>query len=101
VKPDLKKLIVLNIPYVIVWYLVDKLCWLYRMAEGTLAGEKLLYVFLNFQSAFAKPLPSIHPVDVLVGIAGALLVKAVIYFRHKNAKKFREGVEYGSARWSA
>jgi len=99
VKPDLKKLIVLNIPYVIVWYLVDKLCWLYRMAEGTLAGEKLLYVFLNFQSAFAKPLPSIHPVDVLVGIAGALLVKAVIYFRHKNAKKFREGVEYGSARW--
>ena len=98
-KPDLKKLIVLNIPYVIVWYLVDKLCWLYRMAEGTLAGEKLLYVFLNFQSAFAKPLPSIHPVDVLVGIAGALLVKAVIYFRHKNAKKFREGVEYGSARW--
>ena len=52
-KPDLKKLIVLNIPYVIVWYLVDKLCWLYRMAEGTLAGEKLLYVFLNFQSAFA------------------------------------------------
>ena len=98
-KPDLKKLIVLNIPYVIVWYLVDKLCWLYRMAEGTLAGEKLLYVFLNFQSAFSKPLPSIHPVDVLVGIAGALLVKAVIYFRHKNAKKFREGVEYGSARW--
>lgn len=98
-KPDLKKLIVLNIPYVIVWYLVDKLCWLYRMAEGTLAGEKLLYVFLNFQSAFARPLPSIHPVDVLVGIAGALLVKAVIYFRHKNAKKFREGVEYGSARW--
>lgn len=98
-KPDLKKLIVLNIPYVIVWYLVDKLCWLYRMAEGTLAGEKLLYVFLNFQSALSKPLPSIHPVDVLVGIAGALLVKAVIYFRHKNAKKFREGVEYGSARW--
>ena len=98
-KPDLKKLIVLNIPYVIVWYLVDKLCWLYRVAEGTLAGEKLLYVFLHFQSAFAKPLPSIHPVDVLVGVAGALLVKALIYLRHKNAKKFREGVEYGSARW--
>ena len=98
-KPDLKKLIVLNIPYVIVWYLVDKLSWLYHVAEGTLSGEKLLYVFLHFQSAFSNPLPSIHPVDVLVGIIGALLVKAVIYFRRKNAKKFREGVEYGSARW--
>lgn len=100
-RPDLKKLIILNIPYVIVWYLVDKLCWLYRVAEGTLAGEKLLYVFLNFQSAFSKPLPSFHIVDLLVGVAGALAIKGIIYLRSKNAKKFREGVEYGSARWSA
>lgn len=100
-KPDLKRLVVLSIPYVIVWYLVDKLSWLYRVAEGTLAGEKLLYVFLNFSLAFSKPMPSLHAVDLLVGILGALAVKGIIYLRSKNAKKFREGVEYSSARWSA
>lgn len=98
-RPDPKRLVLLNIPYIIVWYLVDKLSWLYRVAEGTLAGEKLLYVFLNFSLAFSKPLPSFHAVDLLVGILGALAVKGIIYLRSKNAKKFREGVEYGSARW--
>jgi type IV secretion system protein VirD4 len=54
---------------------------------------------MNFSAAFANPLPSFHPVDMLVGIAGALIIKAVVYFKGKNAKKYRQGVEYGSARW--
>ena len=59
-KPDLKKLIVLNIPYVIVWYLVDKLSWLYHVAEGTLSGEKLLYVDLIHGSlTFVRSAPAV------------------------------------------
>jgi type IV secretion system protein VirD4 len=99
VKPDFKKLIALNFPYIIIWYLADKVGWLYRLSEGEQAVFKLYNTFMNFSAAFANPLPSFHPVDMLVGIAGALIIKAVVYFKGKNAKKYRQGVEYGSARW--
>lgn len=98
-KIDVKKLLILNIPYVIVWYLVDKITWLYRHVPGDLAVNKIANVFLYFGQAFTKVLPSFHPADILVGIAGALILKGVVYMRGKNAKKFRQGVEYGSARW--
>ena len=98
-KPDVKKLIVLNIPYVIVWYLADKIGWLYRMVPGDMAAYKIANVFMYFRAAFKNPLPSFHPIDILVGVAGALIIKAIVYVRSKNAKKFRQGVEYGSARW--
>ena len=98
-KIDVKKLLILNIPYVIVWYLVDKITWLYRHVPGDLAANKIANVFLYFGQAFTKVLPSFHPADILVGIAGALIIKGVVYMRGKNAKKFRQGVEYGSARW--
>ena len=98
-KIDVKKLLILNIPYVIVWYLVDKITWLYRHVPGDLAANKIANVFLYFGQAFTKVLPSFHPADILVGIAGALILKGVVYMRGKNAKKFRQGVEYGSARW--
>ena len=98
-KVDVKKLIILNIPYVIVFYMVDKVAWLYRHVNGDLAGMRLVNTFTNFKLAFQNPLPSFHPTDILIGIAGALIMKAVVYFRGKNAKKFRQGVEYGSARW--
>ena len=98
-KIDVKKLLILNIPYVIVWYLVDKITWLYRHVPGDLAANKIVNVFLYFGQAFTKVLPSFHPADILVGIAGALILKGVVYMRGKNAKKFRQGVEYGSARW--
>ena len=90
---------ILSIPYLIVWYLVDKIGWLYRVAEGTMAGEKLLFVFSNFQAAFQNPFPSFHPQDYLVGVAGALVARGLIYMKQQDAKKFRQGVEYGSARW--
>lgn len=98
-KIDVKKLLILNIPYVIVWYLVDKITWLYRHVPGDLVANKIVNVFLYFGQAFTKVLPSFHPADILVGIAGALILKGVVYMRGKNAKKFRQGVEYGSARW--
>ena len=98
-KVDVKKLIILNIPYVIVFYMVDKVAWLYRHVNGDLAGMRLVNTFTNFKLAFQNPLPSFHPTDILIGIAGALIMKAVVYYRGKNAKKFRQGVEYGSARW--
>ena len=98
-KVDVKKLIILNIPYVIVFYMVDKVAWLYRHVNGDLAGMRLVNTFTNFKLAFQNPLPSFHPTDILIGIAGALIMKAVVYYRGKNAKKFRQGVEYGSDRW--
>jgi len=98
-KTDVKKLIILNIPYVIVFYMVDKVAWLYRHVNGDLAGMRLVNTFTNFKLAFQNPIPSFHLTDILIGIAGALIMKAVVYYRGKNAKKFRQGVEYGSARW--
>ena len=64
-----------------------------------MAGEKLLFVFSNFQAAFQNPFPSLHPQDFLVGFAGALVARGLIYMKQQDAKKFRQGVEYGSARW--
>ena len=98
-RDSIKRHLILSIPYLIVWYLVDKIGWLYRVAEGTIAGEKLLFVFSNFQAAFQNPFPSLHPQDFLVGFAGALVARGLIYMKQQDAKKFRQGVEYGSARW--
>ncbi len=98
-KTDVKKLLILNLPFVVVWYFADKLGWLYRVAEGTQSGEKLIYAFMHVSEAFSSKLPSFHPMDMLMGVIGALLLKGVIYYRSKNAKKYREGMEYGSARW--
>ncbi len=64
-----------------------------------MAGEKLLFVFSNFQAAFQNHFPSFHPQDFLVGVAGALVARGLIYMKQQDAKKFRQGVEYGSARW--
>ena len=98
-RDSIKRHLILSIPYLIVWYLVDKIGWLYRVAEGTMSGEKLLFVFSNFQAAFQNPFPSFHPQDFLVGVAGALVARGLIYMKQQDAKKFRQGVEYGSARW--
>ena len=96
---DWKRLLIRNLPYVIVFYLIDKVAWLYRYCMGASLIEKLGVLFLNFSLAFQNVFPSFHPQDLCVGVMGALLVKAVVYVRGKNAKKYRQGVEYGSARW--
>lgn len=96
---DMKRLITLNIPYVIVFYLVDKVAWLYRHCVGDSLVAKVGVLFLNFQIAFENPLPSIHGYDLLAGLIGVAIVKLIVYMKGKNAKKYRHGEEYGSARW--
>nr|WP_289707588.1 conjugal transfer protein TraG [Enterocloster clostridioformis] len=96
---DKKRLLMQNIPYVIVLYLVDKAAWLYRHCIGASFVEKLGVLFLNFQLAFTDMLPSFHLYDLAAGVAGAAVVKLAVYLKGKNAKKYRQGVEYGSARW--
>lgn len=69
------------------------------MAEGEQFAVKLYNTFLNSGTAFENPLSSFHPADVVIGIVGAVAVRLIIYFKGKNAKKYRQGMEYGSARW--
>ena len=96
---DMKKLILLNFPYIIAFYMVEKAAWLYRHCNGDSVVDKLMVLFMNFGLAYKSVLPSLHPFDLLVGLVGAAALKAVIYFKGKNAKKYRQGEEYGSARW--
>lgn len=96
---DLKKVIMMNIPYMIVFYVVDKGAWLYRHCIGESVVERLGVMLINFSIAFQSYWPSIHIFDLVVGCIGALLIKGIVYVRGKNAKKFRQGEEYGSARW--
>ena len=96
---DGKRLITLSIPYGIVFYLADKAAWLYRHCMGNSPAEKLGVLFLNFQLAFASYLPSLNPYDLAAGAAGAAVVRLIVWQKGKNAKKYRQGEEYGSARW--
>lgn len=95
----LKKVIMMNIPYIICFYVVEKEAWLYRHCIGENVVKKLGVLFLNFNLAFQNPFPSFHLFDLAVGIAGAAAFKIFVYYKGKNAKKYRQGVEYGSARW--
>ncbi len=96
---DTKKLVLLNLPYIFVGYFCDKVAWLWRVSEGTNASGKMMAVMNRFDKLFANPLPSFHPRDLLIGVAGGIALRLVVYYKAKNAKKFRQGVEYGSARW--
>ena len=94
-----RKRLIRSIPYLILGVLGDKLAWLYRVSDGISFSEKLMFVLANFSHAFRNPFPSFFYADVLVGLASALLAYALIYIKQKDAKKFRQGMEYGSARW--
>ena len=94
-----KKQIILNLPYLIFVYLFDKLCQGVRLAPGADASEKLLHIGQGFSAAFTSLAPSFHLLDLCVGAAGAVLIRLVVYSKGKNAKKYRRGMEYGSARW--
>ena len=96
---DMKKLILLNFPYIIAFYMVEKAAWLYRHCNGDSVVDRLMVLFMNFGLAYKSVLPSFHPCDLMVGLVSAAALKAVIYFKGKNAKKYRQGEEYGSARW--
>ena len=98
-KPELKKLLVLNLPYLLFVYLFAKCGQAYRLAAGVDASAKLLHLTDGISAAFANPLPSLHPFDLCVGLAGAVAVRLIVYSKGKNTKKYRKGEEYGSARW--
>ena len=98
---NLKKLILPNLPYLFFVYLFDKVGQAARLAPGADFSGKLLSIGDGFTAAFTNAAPSFHPIDLLVGILGAALIRLVVYVKGKNAKKYRRGVEYGSARWSA
>ena len=98
-KPDVKKLILLNLPYVFAFYFADKIAAVFRLAPGTEFIDKLTNGFAVFGTTFANPLPSFHPVDLLIGLVAGALLKLAVYVKGKNRKKFRQGEEYGSARW--
>ena len=98
-KPELKKLLILNAPYLLFVYLFDKIGQAVRLSPGTDLSGKVLSLADGFSAAFANPLPSLVPMDLLIGIVGAVLIRLMVYFKGKNAKKYRKGIEYGSARW--
>ena len=98
-KVSLKKLVVMNIPYFIAFYVVEKCAWLYRHCIGGTVVQKLGVMLMNFSVAFQSWIPSFHIQDLAVGVIGALLLRCAVYMKGKNAKKFRQGEEYGSARW--
>ena len=72
-----------------------------RLAPGLDASEKFLHLNQGFTEAFSSGLPSSHLLDLMVGIAGVVIVRLAVYAKGKNARKYRKGIEYGSARWSA
>ena len=95
----LKKQLILNLPYLVFVYLFDKLCQGVRLAPGVDASEKLLHIGQGFSTAFTSLAPSFHLLDLCAGAAGAVLIRLAVYSKGKNAKKYRRGIEYGSARW--
>ena len=95
----MKRVVILSIPYLIIFYLADKCFWLYRHCIGDSMIEKIGVMLMNFQLAFTNWLPSFHMQDLLGGLVTAFIFRLILYYKAKNAKKFWHGEEYGSARW--
>lgn len=94
----LKKRIMLALPLALFGYAGNKVGYAWRITEG-IGTEKVLPFLTNLGTSFADPLPSLHPLDLMIGLCFGIVIEVVIYVKRKNAKKFRRGVEYGSARW--
>ena len=94
-----KKLLLSNIPYVFIALFATKLGQAARLAPGTDFSSKVLNFMQGLTLAFENMMPSFHPIDLLVGIAAAAIIRLVVYVKGKNAKKYRKNIEYGSARW--
>ena len=96
---NMKKLFLLNLPYLLFVYPFDKLAQAFRLAPGADLSGKLLSIGDGLTAALSSPWLSFHPTDLLIGIAGAVVLRMAVYLKGKNAKKYRHGIEYGSARW--
>ena len=95
----LTKLLALYLPYLLLGLVATNFGEAWRLAEGKELGDKIMSMMGTFPMAFANPLPSLHPLDLLVGLCCGAGLRLAVYLRGKNAKKYRHGVEYGSARW--
>ena len=95
----LTKLLALYLPYLLLGLVATNLSEAWRLAEGKELGDKIMSMMSTVPLAFANPLPSLHPLDFLVGLCCGAGLRLAVYLRGKNAKKYRHGMEYGSARW--
>ena len=96
---NMKKMFLLNLPYLLFVYPFDKLAQAFRLAPGANLSGKLLSIGDGFTAALSSSWLSFQPTDLLIGIAGAVVLRMAVYLKGKNAKKYRHGIEYGSARW--
>ncbi|MCC2230367.1 type IV secretory system conjugative DNA transfer family protein [Lachnospiraceae bacterium CLA-AA-H215] len=94
-----KKLLILNLPYFIAGLVCTNLGEAWRIAEGADMSEKLLGFLSALGTAFSNPMPSLYPMDLLIGVCCGAGLRLAVYLKGKNAKKYRHGMEYGSARW--
>ena len=95
----LTKLLALYLPYILLGLVATNFGQAWRLAEGKELGDKIMSMMGTVPLAFANPLPSLHPLDILVGLCCGAGLRLAVYLRGKNAKKYRHGMEYGSARW--
>ena len=95
----LTKLLALYLPYILLGLVATNIGEAWRLAEGKELGDKIMAMMGTIPVAFANPLPSLHPLDILVGLCCGAGLRLAVYLRGKNAKKYRHGMEYGSARW--
>ena len=95
----LTKLLALYLPYILLGLVATNFGEAWRLAEGKELGERIMSMMGTVPLAFANPLPSLHPLDLLVGLCSGAGLRLAVYLRGKNAKKYRHGMEYGSARW--
>ena len=96
---DIKKLLILNLPYLLMGLFATNFGEAWRMAQGADASAKMLSFFSTLPVALASWWPSLHPLDLLVGLCCGAGLRLAVYLKSKNAKKYRHGMEYGSARW--
>jgi len=96
---NIKKLIIQNLPFALFFYVANKAGQAFRLADGADVSERVFNLQSGFAAAFSNPLPSFHLQDFIVGAVGAALVALILHNKKKNAKKYRKGTEYGSARW--
>lgn len=95
----LTKLLALYLPYILLGLVATNFGEAWRLAEGKELGDKIMSMVGTLPLAFANPLPSLHPLDLLIGFFCGAGLRLAVYLRSKNAKKYRHGMEYGSARW--
>ena len=94
-----KRLVILNLPYILTGLYTTNLGWAWRMATGTDLSEKMQSLMTVLPDALGRIIPSVHPLDLLVGLCCGAGLRLAVYLKGKNAKKYRHGSEYGSARW--